>query len=998
MPDQSSHQAALRASGHEIQLYFAKFDPDIVLAATVNTPTVDQAFNLAITTVSGSAADVYAGFLVRVESAGGSLKGVTNVRAAGTISSGNLPIHELGIADIEIVATDVVKVYRIPFLGDKLPTDTVSFAPDNLTYTDQGSLIRPRVNSGGNFVGEVDSGQTYASVPMPGVSTTEDPNSSGTLTHLWTLLTGTLAFAPGSSNTDANPTIRAAQGYGILIHQETDATNGKSWTQFVCFQVYDPTHRPYRMISCDLTGEMENGWSAANMELYQNTDLASLPDGWMVGLYAVEYIGGVQASYGSIYAGRSAIKLIGFLFHDENSLTPQINRVTFSIQSPWQRLTSLPGFSKVFTRGASDWTNITDLTVRLAIIHLLRYYSFYMELFDLLFDSAFLNKLYSQLFIQKQTADKQIIELADGVDAKVCHLRTGEVTIYTDQSFIPIASRAAVVKTLALGKRDLLTAPFVRDHWKTVETVEVRGFTAGASNNQPVLSRYTGLTPGRGNQSAVQEKQIVDSQSDLNERAGRRGAKQDSAFLDANGLYTRAIEWTPTLPGSYDVFDFNKEYIATDLDATSNLRGVDLSAQLYFMTRMSIQYTGGTARLTLTLDTATNAPPAATYVPPVDTILPANPFAPQPPITPTPTLPGLVKGSGRIIMLNTDNNAYVTTNFQASAAQGGPAWVAIPLTLGGNNVVDWVQDPYNLNRYVIVTDGATDAIWTLDDPLGAATLTSRADLLVALTGVHDRKIECDFSSGYFYVVSCYDGDATYPGTWYTYCTDDGVTWAAETQITPHYHTSLGSGLPLSVSSHNAGRAYTAAFLSTGSSPTSAFFELNGASFSQITSPSGFEPGQLLGWCNHYPFAAGAAETFSFFGQYNGATDGTFLRNGSTVTDISPRIGGVACRPNLNRALHSCPIDPYSLVEAGDNDAGGGSGVFVSRTQGASWNMIDGPSSLYTFVEIAGNDHSVIYLCGLNGTVGYCSDFAAIDNRMGNLVTSGRNIRMFGLVG
>lgn len=423
------------------------------------------------------------------------------------------------------------------------------------------------------------------------------------------------------------------------------------------------------LIDADLSADETNGWSGA-FQSYAYSGLSDLTDGSPIGIFARETINGVTISYGTDIPNRSHIKFLGFLHHDENALEPQIRRIHFNVQSPWQRLASLPGFSKVFTRGAEDWTDIEGLTIRLSILHLLRYYSFYMEFFDVRFDAAFLNKLFSKIYLNKQTADKQVVELADGVDARVVCLRTGEMLIHTHPAYIPLADRAAVVTTLTIAERDCLTAPFARDHWKNIETFELRGISAGATldDNQPVFSRYPSLTPGRGAQSLAAERIITepapDAQTDANDRCGRRGARADGVFMTATGVYMRAVEWDVTLPGSYDLFDFNKEYIETTLNAASNLRGVDLSAMRYYLARLRISYSGGTARINPTFLTATNAPAGATYIPAPEDSAPWTPpdYVPLPnvPHFPFPPYDGVLPTRGLVYSATEGKVAAIT--------------------------------------------------------------------------------------------------------------------------------------------------------------------------------------------------------------------------------------------------------------------------------------------------------------------------------------------------
>lgn len=774
MLDMNSHLTDLRVDGHKVRLYFGAFVGSVVLTATVDSTPADKALSLPITVVSGSAADVYRGFQVRVYRPDGTtFKGVTNVRAAGTISSTSLPIRELGQADIVIEAGDVVKVYNVPFLGDKLPSDDETFAPDGLTYTTQGSAIAPNTRSGGHRMGMVDTGLTYRTEVMAGSgSATIDPDSSGGGTHLWTLLTGTLAFAPGSASSDANPTIRASVGYGLALHRFTDSSNSAAWSQFVCFQVYDADNPPKRVLDATINGVEDSGWSS-EFETYAYSTLADLPDGAMGALFVCETINGIDTSYGASVSGLSHIKCLGFLVHDESDMQPSIRRLRFRLQSPWQRLAGLPGFSKVVTRAASaDWTTVEGLTVLLGIFHLLHYYGFFTELFDVTVDPDFLDKAYAQFFLQKQTADGQVKELAAGVDARVTNLRGGALALHTHPCLIPLDERAAVPQTLTIAERDCLKAGIVRDHWKTIETFEGRGLTAGSTTNDPLFSRSPGNTPGRGNVTVSAEKKIWDDQADANERGGRMKAKEDGTYIDANGVQVRAIQWTPTLFGSYDIFDFYKEYVATSLDAASNRRGVDLSAMLYYLNRVSVRYQGGTARVEPTFLTATHEPAGATYVPTPGEVPPTTPpdNIPTPIALPPARLPpyGADTPPTKIIILDSGAAAcHTAVTLHIEDMVPVPDYVARSTGLSGNNI-DLSADPWDYARYFALQ---SDGLYRNDDPFGGGSWTLVANYATMFGNASAAPYQIEMSinrNGYIAIRTGYNG--------FAYSFDLGVTW------------------------------------------------------------------------------------------------------------------------------------------------------------------------------------------------------------------------------
>lgn len=988
-PNLQAFASALRAPGYKRRVYFAKFDPSVVFTCTVDSTPLDGALNLTVTAVSGSAANVYRGFLVWVETSGGAYRGTTNVRAAGTISATNLPIHELAPADIAIVATDVIKVYNIPYLGDKLPRANTTFAPDDLTYSDQGTAEPPRVNSGGHWIGFVDnywSGtvQLYATVPMPGVSTAEDPDSGGTITHLWTLLTASLTFAPGSVSTDANPTLRATQGYGIALHTVTDSSNSKAWSQFVCTQVYDATHLPYRLIGASLTGEELNGWSADNVELYQNATLTALPDGWLCGLFVVETINGSYVSYGNAYSGRSHIKLIGFLYRDENELTPQINRVRFGIRGALAQLASLPGWSKVLMRDGEGWSLLDDLTVRLVIVHLLRYYSFYMEMFDLVFDS-FPAVVYPATFFQPKSVLDQLRESADGVDCRITNTRTGELMAHPRPELVALADRAAVTVTWVMTREDYSRVNLSREHWKTTQLLEARGFTSATTNANalPILSRYPSLTPGRGSQSQAIERLIATDQTDLNARCGRRGARLDGTMMDANGTYRRAVEWGGDFPSSsaLDVFDFYYAYVTTsDFDATSNLRGLNLTLDNYYLTGVSVNYrANGAAEIAPTWVTATNAPAAATWLPPVTPG--ETPYYPPPiPSLPIPSLPAHLNN---LAAINTDNYVYLTY----SLGSASPVWTRAAIPGLSGTVTDSVQSAFVLSRQIVTTTAAA-GIYTVDNIGGTMTTTLRKTLSAGIGAGEGRYVDASFGANFIVVKSFYIAT----GTWWCYSLDGGLTWSAETQITAFSATSQPSGL--FVSSRAPGTAVLNAFSAAN---TGALYNLSGAfsAFAAAGIAATLFPGAITkAWADN--------ENTLFFSTVNGGGTGAAIYRkigGGATVDVTPVLLGQSIYAPNNRSLHVAPTDAKTVLVGGYAPSIPGYRIVMSRDQGASWTELDGLGAGYDGAEVAGNDRDFGYLWGTSGAIATANLAAGtVTNRSGNLAsfTPGRFVRIRGI--
>jgi hypothetical protein len=727
MPDLSGNQTALRASGHKVRTYLAVFNGAVVASGTLDSAPATGAVALTWTRTAGSSSDIKPGYRVVVESGAGALKFETSVRYSGTISDSNLPIREVATAEFTLSAADVVKIYNTPVLTDKLVESSATFAPDGITYVAQNTTIAPITNSGGHWAGFVDAGQTYATVVTSGGgSFTVDPDSGGSITHLWTLPAG-VAFAGGSANTDASPTLQADVGYWVVSHRVTDTSNSATWTQYVLLRVYSTAIPPVECVVESIDGDLDTGWGG-RVRVFNNAAIADIPDRSLVCVFVDETINGATASYGNRIASRSHMKLLGYLRRDENEGDAQDDTLTFEILSPWARLQEIPGFSKALERYTSTtgWNYVQSLTTKRAIIQILRWYSNWTDFFDLAFNT-YTDYDYPAFFIEKATPLAQLIELADATDARVTGDRTGALLVHTRPELVALASRSSLTTTITLTDDDRVRYRFSRDHFKTVDTLECRGFTAATTSAAavPIFSRYPGV-PGRGAVVTSIDRLIAASQSNLNDRCGLRGAAVDGVFITSAGLYHRAVDLELTLPGAYDVFDPAYQEWVAFTGAAGNRRALDLSVYRFTLRGVSVTYNGGTATTTLRLVSETAAPAGRTYVPPATSGENPNPIDFPPIIFPDVPDFNLGAGTARIALI-CRNGLARTTNFGSGAATtwdyqawtgfaGGSAgigWTFVPdaFSYATGTVCGWLLTAQSQARVYYVD--ITNRTWTL---------------------------------------------------------------------------------------------------------------------------------------------------------------------------------------------------------------------------------------------------------------------------------------------
>ena len=835
------------------------------------------------------------------------------------------------------------------------------------------------------------SSVTPQTILMAGsASYTADPDSGGSVTHLWTLPDGVL-FASGSSSTDANPTLEVEAGTYIITHAVTDSSNSEVTTQYVPVRVHDSSDPPLECMVESMEAELSGGWSAT-VRLFSSATLASIPDGTLCAIWVSETINGTVQSFGNASSGHSHIKLVGYLRRDDDDREAEEEQLTFEIISPLSRLDELLGLSKVMLREASPdaWSELKTLTVKRAIIQIVQFYSTLIESgYDFIFHSTFSDKDFPAFYLQKASPAAQIRELGDALDNRLICDRAGRFEVQLRLELQALASRGAETTTLTLSTDDIIKVTVAREHWRPLELYRARGFTAGTTvaDTQPVFSKWPGDAPGVGNQQTVQERLIVDDVSDLYDRTGRRGALEENVFVDTNGVYLVAPEIDVTLFGSYDVFDLYAEWVATSLTASDNLRGIDLSAFRWLIQRISVTYQGGTARVSLGLIAETHGEPGVDDTPPAGVGLP--PITPWPPININPNLPNLGLGTVSLGAFNNDDNLYrcgpdlTGRGFDTSS----PLWEAVDLTsLSPNNLSgglwNFAVDPYSYNTASIDGWIATGTgIYSIDDIAAASpTLTLRHTFANNVTAVF---IDTSIQQQNWVMAIYYNAGVTNPGVYAVYSTNG--TSFTEVQVTAFRETD-GDGMRPSVymSIVTAGVAYTTAFKSTGSNPDFALYKStdHGASWSLVTTPNVAGVNILVGTL-HFPWHDNASENRVLWGQTQVPAEALIRTNAdNSQTDISPTINGDTYGARTNRSVATCTRQ-RNVIVAVATETGGNHAIFRSVNNGDSWVVIDPNNVNHVHCHVTDNP-LVYYLWGNSGAIALVRDGITIQDKRGNI--------------
>lgn len=997
MPSQSSNLTALRTGNHVLRAYAAFYVPALAAAGTITANTVNPDSGLAVSFTTGSETDVERGFKIDFYTSAGAYKGSSRIAYSGVISSSNLPTREKSWGTVKVESGDLFNVMRFVPLSDRLVAATSGFEPDGETYTDQGENPPPVACSGGHVAQFVDSGQTYASITGAGSgSFTVDPDSGGSVTHVWTLPTGAGTFAPGSANTDANPVMRINVGKWLIKHAVTDSSNSKTTTQFVTYQVFDATTRPHEVIISAYSGTLEDAWSF-DIQVFENASLDDIPDGTLCVLFKQEFITGTQQSFGSPTSGRSHIIGVGYLRRDVTRNENGVETLTFSVISAMARLNELVGYSKVMTSEASPdaWSEMKTLTTKRAIIQIIQFYTNLIEAgYDVVFASNYTNQLYPQFFLNEATPLTQIRELAYATDAEFACDRRGRFLVYTPHDLLPPADRSSTVVILQATAADVLSYEVTREHWRPVRLTRISGLSAGATGNVAAFAKWPG-TPGEGNVQTSYERLIFDAtdpNTDAYERSGRWGARNDGWYVDADGVGHFAPKLTLTLQGGYDtVFDYYGEIFRFAKSLT--LREIALDDFDWILESINVEYIGGTARTTIQARAATNGNEGLDDTPP-----PGEPVDPPDDDPPEyDTNPGeLGRGTANLAIFGSNGMMWLTGNFTAAV----PAWTGTDLTAlanwAGTTLLDFTVDAFS-PRYTntgtavngwIVTD---TYILRITDIFGTPALTQQQAITTGGTPAVQMQFERGLQ-GFGAVVST--GGF---GVW-LYYTSNGTSWTAR-QIDTDYDT-FGSvwAAGIYVSPHNpAGLLVTSVLDTTGNSrsgspPAGSIISISSFGAGTPTTLTA-DPILMRAGAIHIPYLVFDLSTI-YYGAHTPAADDNLLYRYSegVATDISPSSGGDDYgidNNRTNRQIVTCDSDQYTLLACLTDTTQTKTGVFLSRNRGDTWSELVPPSVDvdYRGAYIAGSDRNLFYLFGNNGAIGLCSNGSTVVDKMGNISTS-----------
>lgn len=818
----------------------------------------------------------------------------------------------------------------------------------------------------------------------------------GTLTRLWDVEDGTITVG---NTTSTAITVTFPTGRRWIKLTLTDTTNSRATIRHllvVACKHGDANYAPIVDATAGTLTQTVEGLRQS-FKFGQNIDIDTYIDGAAVCYFQREFYGSTEDSLNDT----TPVKFAGWYLRDvtRESATPTYlqREVTVECVDTAGMLALFPGFPQSIESNASPtrWEEMASPNLDKFLVYLWLYHSTASNLVDFAWSGTTTTYPFFRLNSLGNSLYGQIDGRARAIGYRLLSDAKGKCKVTKDSLLFDAADRDNT-NIIALAEGDYTAIGWTkqrlpRSHWNRGNAI-----VASASAVNAVFCIAPGIVPSWGLSANEIGENLVVSQAELNTRVGNNYAREDNDFgyFEIELLNAGDIGYEPL------------KFVQITLGATyAAQRGLTLTTQRMMIAAISTDYdpTFGTQRRRLTLELETFGTPAETVIPPPD---------PLPNITPVvdlyPPDDTVTTNEFLLAAVGTDGFLYITSDFSTPSTSGGPTWTSAALGLTGTPIA-FLSDPYSpgfvstgaINGWIVTTE----RIYRITDIFGTVGVASQFTFRAALTTNGGRSFDASFSVQNWLVVSSYyavDSAPADQGVWTTYTTD-GATWATEQQLSSTYSNFFLQFPGLHVSSKSAGLAYTTIMTgASGNGPASAGRQTAdyGATWSALSSPD--LSGLGLAFDIHVPFNDNPSELIAYRGLRDQPTAVQKLlrANGGTQTDITPVVGGKSYTMEQfgKGALATNPINRQRVVlcASHNDDLSIGAShfaTFVSQDAGDTWTVIDGPSGTRKYMHGSITDNNAIFLWGMNGRVGYATDFATIDER-----GPGGSARIVGITG
>lgn len=509
--------AALRTSGQRTKLFLAVLKPNTVYTATLDAApsSNDGVAEITFTGGAGTLADVKAGMTLYVGSTAGAYDlGMCRIRKApiaGTLYIGEISEIEWDAGGtIYLTVVDDFDLWERPL---KL-TSGALYADYDVAYSDQHTNFDPVPVLG-----------PHAVVWLTGATVNAQFDASGS----WVIGSSISSYAwsaPGSSASSgmatATPTITYNAAGNYRVGCTVTAAKGKSFTAWRYVFVFSAASMPATVFQLkSLQADYETGGWSFGLTMHDEAQLSELRERTLVVLFAKDWHGATEASYGPV-TNRENIICVGRVAGESIQWDADAGTVEFMAYGPhyWLRRVNCSTGGLTLDAGANAWNEMPALTVRRAAWHILHWLTTVTRCMDvtLTSDARYTNEALSPApnpWEQIAELGMRFIFARPGCD------RFGAFYLELEPQMVPLASRTwATVMTITendwSGMIDWKRRP-------VGETSEINLSGQEFNSSGSGVTRYSlsmGHVKARHGRPEILDRVLTASQSQLNQLAG----------------------------------------------------------------------------------------------------------------------------------------------------------------------------------------------------------------------------------------------------------------------------------------------------------------------------------------------------------------------------------------------------------------------------------------------------------------------------------------------
>ena len=825
----SEQLSRLRQRPHSTKLNLAVYQPNTVLAAQINMPSIERGEReITITVISGDVFSVRRGMTCYIGS-------TPNGRDKGRLRAIGCTATTLTLAENDETLRDglyltVVHFYepwavypRIVLNDNNVP----QFYKDyDIEYTNQNEQFDPVVNMGPHHAVWLDGTPTgsFAQVYYSSTGTYDPSDNSIPTGYLWIFDGG----MPTASFVKDPGYITYTGGGHYTTHLTVTSNFGKEFTGHRHIMVLTepedgvfPPIKAWGMSSYD--GSRDSGGYAIRLWIREEADYSKISDGALIIIYSDDREGTFEGKAGGNAENRSSIFFVGYIEDGSVSLNAYTNRLEFRAASVTGIMKNLASFSATLedVDDAETWNEMTDMTVDKAMAHYLRWHTSILSIAD--FSPTGDTKPVEYMDFERSNTYDAVNNLyLSALMATVVADRQGKMWAEIDVNVLPTGSTRAIDTAMEVtrqdwrGSLDIQFRPNERLSYLEMGGIAYSGFETGTSD--PYLAGAPGDAPAYFGGLNRVSGLVLEGQEQLNQFVGNAFARENAEFP----------ELTIPMAGDYRLIDIApQERLLLTLEASENYRGFSWQLKPFIPHTVRYTYQGQRqiAMMDVTAREETDGPPGEKVEIPVDP--PFDTFdLPDwelPPFTlpPIPVFPPLEPPpvTGDLVYFAYENKIARCRNF--FSAPSGTNWEVVmdkSLIADLNNIHGLVLDPSDpLNTALVWGPGSGGGYRVyktnnLNDttPTWTRTLDSTDwNDLVGGTGGNIQQIKPWINGRLWSMVGVGIGNLKGCNVgincpWHGQSTDGGLTWTRYT-ISPS--TNYGVPLVIQPTTYAGGQAW-----------------------------------------------------------------------------------------------------------------------------------------------------------------------------------------------